>query len=255
MKAEIPPPYPNPTILEAICEFHFTSNDESLRSWDGKWYGRLHSKLGENYDMEPKTAKGIIISSTEGKATLGENVISMNHMLYTHKNNERLIQLAPWTLTINEIGQYSSWQSFLAHIEHAWKALYSIMGSLQIKRIGMRYINLIPRVSEDSVGDWINKNDLFPKRILDQRKDFFLRCEIPHSENMRIIITLTEQQTNFAIKPIIFDIDTFIIKNQNGGNWIEINNSLSLLHNVIRKEFDDSQTTKLNAYLNQKKEN
>jgi uncharacterized protein (TIGR04255 family) len=248
-------PYPNPTILEAICEFHFTSNEETLKNWDGKWFGRLHSKLGENYDMEPKTAKGIIISTTQGKTTLDENVMSINQMLYTHKTNEHLIQLAPWTLTINEIGQYSCWQSFLVHIELAWKSLFSVIGSLQIKRIGMRYINLIPRTYEDSVGEWINKNDLFPKRILDQRKDFFLRCEIPNSENMRLIVTLTEQQTDSDIKPIIFDIDTFIIKNQDGENWNEINNSLSLIHSMIRKEFDDSQTNKLKDYLNQAPKN
>lgn len=250
MTVEISYPYPNPTILEAICEFHFTCIEES-KNWDGKWYGHLHSILGENYDMEPKTAKSVFISSNQGKATLGENAIPLNQMIYTHKNTEHLIQLAPWVLTVNEIGKYKSWQTFLGHIEHAWKSLISIIGSLQIKRIGMRYINRIPRTSQDAVGDWINKNDLFPKRILDQKKDFFFRCELPNSNNTRLIVTLTEEEMDLSIKPIIFDIDTFIVKSQDGDKWNEIKESLITLHSAIRKEFDESQTNKLKSYLNQ----
>lgn len=245
--------FPNPTIVEALCEFQFSCLD-AQNNWDGKWYGRLHSKLGESYDMEPKTAKGIIIqNSNYGASTLSENLISINQMIYKHKTKEKLIQIAPWILTINEIGHYTGWNSFLDHIEYAWTALASVITPVQIKRIGMRYINRIPRTSaNESVGDWINKNDIFPNRLLIQNKDFFFRCEIPYNA-IRIIVTVTEEQTNVAIKPIIFDIDTFMVK-QHDNIWSDIKKTLSSLHSVIRKEFDVSQTERLQAYLRESSE-
>ena len=214
MKTEYSTFFPNPTIIEAICEFHFARADDSQSNWDGKWFGRLHSELGTDYEMEPKTARGLILQATNvGIPTLSENLISINQMLYKHKANNRLIQLSPWLLAINEIGHYRGWESFLKHIEHGWKSLSAIIDPINISRIGMRYINRIPRDSaEETVGDWINKNDMLPKRVLSQHADFFLRCELPLSEDTKIIFTVTEEQTNSPVKPIIFDIDAVMTK-------------------------------------------
>lgn len=243
--------FPNPTIIEAICEFHFMDKDGSQISWDGKWFGRLHSMLGEEYDMEPKIAQGVIVQPTnQGKSILSENSILMNQMLYKHITKNRLIQLSPWLLAINEIGKYPGWNSFLEHIKLAWHALASIIDGIQLKRIGMRYINRIPRISDNPVCDWLHNDDLFPKRILNQRKDFFLRCEIPEKDDIRTIITLTEEQIKNEIKPIIFDIETFMITNKES-NWLKIKNFLYSLHNIIRNEFDNSLTNRLKEYLTQ----
>lgn len=251
MKTEDTLPFPNPTTIEAICEFHFNSQGNAQKNWDGKWYGRLHSALGADYEMEPKTAKGVIVqASNDGKPTLSENLISINQMLYKHKFKDQLIQLAPWLLAINEIGHYPGWKLFLDHIEHGWQSLSSVIDPLNVTQIGIRYINRIPKESpEEPVGDWINKNDMFPKRILVQCRDFFLRCEIPLAEEIKMVITVTEEQTNAIIKPIIFDIDAKISK-KHDSDWSEIKNSLNLLHKYIREEFDNSQTEKLKAYLN-----
>lgn len=248
MKTEKHISYPNPAIIEAICEFHFVYQEDAQNNWDGKWYGRLHSKLGEDYEMEPKIAKGVIVQTTnDAKATLYENLIPINQMLYKHKTKDQLIQLAPWILTVNEIGHYSGWKTFLEHIEYALKALFSTIDPIQVRRIGMRYINRIPKTSHaETVGDWINNNDLLPKCLLTQQKNFFFRCEIPQTDDIRMIVTVTEEQINEEIKPIIFDIDTLMIKDN--GN---INNSLTLLHNIIRNVFDHSLTEKFENFLKQ----
>ncbi len=148
--------FPNTSIVEAICEFHFTSNDLTQSDWDGRWYGRLHSKLGENYEMEPKTSKGLIVqTSSHGKSTLKENLVPLKQMLYRHKTIDKLIQLAPWLLTINEIGNYPSWKVFLDHNEYAWKSLTPFIELIEIKSIGLRYINRIqkPETGSQDVRD------------------------------------------------------------------------------------------------------
>lgn len=101
------------------------------------------------------------------------------------------------------------------------------------------------------MGDWINKNEMLPKRILSQHKDFFLRSEVSIADDLKIIMTVIEEQTNALIKPIIFDIDTVMTKNHTSG-WEQIEKSLCLLHKHIREEFDNSLTDKLKSYLNKK---
>jgi hypothetical protein len=104
MKTKESPLFPNPTVIEAICEFHFVCSEDSTNNWDGKWYGHLFSALGTDYEMEPKTARGIIVqTSNVGPPISNEGLFSINQMLYKHKNKNQLIQLAPWLLAINEI--------------------------------------------------------------------------------------------------------------------------------------------------------
>lgn len=251
MSTDIHTTYPNSTIVEAICELHFTCLKNPL-NWDGKWYGRLHSKVGVEYEMEPKTAKGFMVQAVnQNRPSLSENQVLLNQMIYKHRTKNQLIQLAPWTLTVNMIGPYQGWNSFVEHIKHSWLSLSSIIDSVQVTRMGMRYINRIPKnAANEKVGEWFLKSDLLPERLLTQKNDYFFRCEIPQTENSRIIVTLTEEQTDLPIKPIIFDIDTFTVQTHHE-TWEQIYNDISQLHNAIRHEFDSSLTEKLKSYLNQ----
>lgn len=255
MKSKYSDSFPNPTVIEAICEFHFSSKAVPKNSWEGKWCGRLHSQLGDDYEMEPQTAKGLSVqTSSSGESTFVEDVIPLNKMLYKHKKKSQLVQLSPWLLAVNEIGLYPGWHTFLEHIKHSWNALSSTIDAIQITRIGMRYINRIPKKSPtETLGEWINNNDILPKRILTQDKDFFLRCEFPVREDVKLIITLTEEQINSAIKPIIYDID-IVMNKIHENKWEVLSESLNFLHNLIREEFDASQTEKLKSFLNQTQE-
>lgn len=245
--------YSNPTIIEALCVIHFSPTN-SASKWDGKLYGHFLAKLGEEYDMEPKKAPGSLVIQNTG---MGEPVVSresllLDQMIYRHKNIQQLVQLAPWVLTVNQIGKYESWAAFEQHIKYVWNVLASVVEHSEIKRIGMRYINRLPRQEKkEKVGDWIQNTGLVPNRILEQNKNFFFRCEIPENDHTQFILTLAEERCDKSILPIIFDLDitsTKILPMQ----WEQVMTELNCLHKAIRREFDQSLSEKYINHLYQK---
>ncbi len=190
--------FPNSTIIEALCEFHFTSGEKaSNEEWNGKWFGRLLTELGKEYDMEPKLMSGVQVqTSIGGQSIVLSQPVAVAHMIYRHKNGSHLIQLTPWKLTINEIGKYDGWEIFFQHIQHAWSSLSKIVDSLGVSRIGMRYINKIPRTNvQESIGDWIKDTGLVPSDVLEQKTNFSYRCELQKSEEMKLILALAEDRS------------------------------------------------------------
>lgn len=80
----------------------------------------MHSKLGKDYEMEPKTAKSFILQTSNQEMQLvSQSSVPVNQMVFKNKTKDQVIQLAPWLLTVNEIGRYSNWETFLKHIEYA----------------------------------------------------------------------------------------------------------------------------------------
>ena len=91
--------FPYSTIIEALCEFHFTpasTGDE----WEGKWFGRLLTELGKEYDMEPKIISGIQVQTAIDGQTVSSQPVATGHMIYQHRSGSHLIQLTPWKLTV-----------------------------------------------------------------------------------------------------------------------------------------------------------
>lgn len=250
-KKSLGDPFPNPTIIEALCELHFTSSDNaSPESWDGKWFGRLLTELGAKYDMEPKVGEKIQIQSSSGQTKVSRQSVPMEHMIYRSKDGSHLFQLTPWKLTINEI-KYERWDNFFDHIRHGWNCLSTIINSVGFVRIGMRYINKIPRKSEEeTVGSWISDNQLIPKKILDQKKNFFYRSELEEKTDTKLILTIAE---DISSKPspssLIFDIDVVAIKKFKP-SWDSLSIEINDIHDEIRKVFDNSRTEKYTNYLN-----
>lgn len=90
-------PYPNHTIIEALCELHFTSNGSSLdEDWDGRWFGRLLNNLGQNYDMEPKLTGGFQVQSLGGQTKISSKTSA--HMIYLCKTALILFSYLPGNL-------------------------------------------------------------------------------------------------------------------------------------------------------------
>ena len=242
--------YPNSTIIEALCELHFTSGgNASDEVWDGKWFGRLLTELGQKYDMEPKLMSRVQVQSSGDQTKISSQAIpAMAHMIYRCKNGSYLIQLSPWKLTINEL-KYENWDTFSKHIQHAWISLSKIIDAIGLKRIGMRYINKIPRATaEESVGSWINDTRLVPNSLLEQKKNFFYRNELQKSDDTKLILVIAEE-TSTSPPSLIFDIDIISLKELNG-DWNFISAEIDNIHKQIREVFDSSCTEKYTKFLN-----
>lgn len=248
-KKLLPPTFPNPTIVEAICQIRFSpSQGVNETGWEGTWFGHFLMKLGDMFEMEPKLASTFkFVSSSPGSVT----ATSETCMLYRHRDKKFLFQLSPWCLTINELGRDQSWALFLNHIQEAWTALFEIMASLNIERIGLRYINRIPRGSpEEQVGEWLKNTDILPKRLLAQSKGYFFRTEIMEKQDQTLILSVAEEQSAHDTRPIILDLDAVSME-KIAADWGSLESQLEALHDIVRREFDHARTAKYTAFLNQ----
>lgn len=112
----------------------------------------------------------------------------------------------------------------------------------------MRYINKIPRTSEEElVGAWINDIGLVSKRILEQKNNFFYRSELQLRDFTKLILTLAEEATSTP-SSLIFDIDVVSIK-ECSADWNVLSGEILQIHNEIREVFDKSQTEKYTQFL------
>ncbi len=243
--------FPNPTIVEAICEIRFSPPAKET-GWDGIWFGKFLKKLGDMFEMEPKLASTFRLVNSPGSLTATTETYPINHMLYRHHDNKFLFQLSPWCLTINEVSRYQSWTHFLSHIQEAWTALCEIIEGCNIERIGLRYINRIPRSSsQEQIGEWLKSTDMFPSRLLKQSEGYFFRSEIMEKGDRTLILSVAEERSTNEIRPIILDIDAVCME-KTPAHWDSLKSELEDLHNMVRREFDNARTDKYTEFLNQK---
>jgi uncharacterized protein (TIGR04255 family) len=240
----------DPAIVQAICQIQ-CSPRESSEGWDGKWFGRFLTALGSDYDMEPITTPGFVVqNNAQGAPKIIQDPVATNQMLYRHKNQKYFIQLAPWTITISHVHSYDGWETFENQLIFIWTTLYSVINPSTITRVGMRYINRIPRLPGEKVNDWIRPTDLIPNRIVSQTTKFYFRCEVPEDDKSKLILGIAEEQSGVPVLPIIFDLDAITIKNIPADSR-SLAPVLNYLHGVIRVEFDHSITPKYKNRLNQ----
>jgi len=253
IKREIQTPY----IAEALCELHFrpirkpeTKEATQETSWEPKWFGKMLQQLGDEYDLEPALVKMTqIISSPNKKPEVSKTQSSLNRMIYKHTDGIHLFQLSPGVLSINEVGSYPGWTTFSTHIETAWSTFSTVVSDFEVTRIGLRYINRIPRSNEaEKVGHWLSNKAWLPPRLEEQKNEFFFRFDAKINEHKRLKLTVIEEQSTLPVAPLIFDLDV-IIFNLALNSWAEISKEINNLHTTIRDEFDESLTEHYQKFI------
>jgi uncharacterized protein (TIGR04255 family) len=207
------PTYPNPTIREAVCEIHFRLSPGE--EWQASIPGELFKHIQEEFPVfEPVSQMGIQLEM--GPGDFGQRVIPGRHRIrYKHHTRNLLIQLAENIITVNELPEYPGWKQMRNDVLDTWEKLTKIVKAVSIERIGLRYINHIPRVSgEEKAGDWLSENDHIAKSVLDSLPGFFSRIEIRKNEHHRRIVTVGELKESKDAENgvIILDIDCIVEK-------------------------------------------
>ncbi len=233
-----------PMIAEALCELHFSvkSSQEKDPYWDPRWFGKILQQLGSKYDLEPAQGKMMRIHTEPGqKMSISEvhTPLPENRMIYKHHDKSHLFQLSPQILTVNIINDYPGWETFLQYINTGWENL-SKLGHIEVNRVGLRYINRIPR-SENSknVEHWLLNEDWLPQELRKQSENFIFKFEREVNSNLFLKINLSEEFSETSPSPILFDLDAISFK-KSLSDWVQINSEIKRLHDIIRDKFDSS---------------
>ena len=238
--------YPRPVVAEALCELHFVLPQG--KEWDGGLFGEFYRAVqGEYPKMEPRSE--IALGGRTFPGGLRQDLLAGFRMIYRHKDRPHLVQLASSVVTVNELAPYPGWGAFLKDIEGAWRRAQGILDAKSVRRIGLRYINRIPRKNpKERVSSWLKSSVFYPEYVLEQRNRFFSRLECALDGGNRVIVNLAEASEEGGARPIVFDIDA-ILEEETGVEWDDLERRLEDLHDRIWEVFSSGLTPRLEGFM------
>jgi uncharacterized protein (TIGR04255 family) len=243
--------FSNPTIAEALCEIHFDCDPDQNPSTD-KIFKTLKNELSADYpSVTEQQIKQFQAAITELGISVDESKSSTTRLIFKHKERNHMVQFLPNILTINEMKQYPGWDLFLKDVFRGWRALNEGFSLIFPKRIGLRYINLVPRRNlSEPLSVWLKRSDYYPNAILNSCTGFLARNEFNLQKNVRLIITISEPLQNALQGNFIFDIDVLCSLEKKIVDWREVEYHLEKMHSLIWEVFSTSLTEKYETLLN-----
>ena len=237
-------PYPRSTISEALCEIHFLSNEK----YNQKKIDELKNILKDSYpDVNEEPIKYYHAVIEENRLSVKEE--TTQRTIFKHRERNHLLQIFPNMLTINEIGQYPNWDVFIDDIQLGYKSIKKVFSISRVDRVGLRYINLIPRKNrEEALFNWLNTNKYYPDGILNNTKGFLSKCEFGLQNHHKLIVTISESLQNDSLGNIVFDIDVISTSFQQT-DYESLRIHLDGLHAIASDVFHSSISQKYLAFL------
>lgn len=235
--------FSNPTIREALCEIHFTLPEGVV--WDSAIYGRFFKHVeGEFPELEPVTSAGLQMQLPSGRVGF---LPPHSRMRYKHASRNLLLQLSEGIITVNLLPKYGGWTQMQADIALAWSWTKDIVMPTGIARIGLRYINFIPKANKDEVpGDWLAPNAYVASAVLASQPGFLSRAEVHSTRQRKAIVTVGEAVEG---ERSMLVLDTDCIEEAEKDQSLELQPTISLLHDTAWQIFSSFLTTRLKAFL------
>lgn len=141
----MPKKYKISPIIEAICEFKFSTDTQ----WDLTVPGLIFEKIHDRY---PKKAERNIQNIELEKTDTGmqQKVSVDQYIQFSMEDDKTLVLAGPRTLIARRLGPYTSWEDFKPEIDRAYNTLSDVIDIKGFQRIGLRYVNKIV-IPEDDV--------------------------------------------------------------------------------------------------------
>jgi uncharacterized protein (TIGR04255 family) len=234
------PSYPNPLIVEAVCEIQFELSEEN--PWKPSLFGDFYRNVqGEYPEMEPLQGVGVQLQvSPQG---LG--------MRFRHAERPLFLQLEETSLIVNFLAPYPGWERVVRDVMDAWRHAVQVLSPSAVTRIGLRYINRIEQSSsKDRPGDWIKPNDYVAAEVLNSKPGFLSRAEARTTEYDTTLVTLGDQPPDdlSIYGAIIFDIDR-ITNRVLPAKEQELEQEVTRLHEDVWQVFSSAKSERLEALL------
>ena len=239
------PTYPFPTIKEALCEIHFGLREGE--TWRSAIFGEFFNAVQADFpEMEPVQQYGFQLLA--GPTAFEHKVIPPRQMVrYTHKDRKLLMQLAEGTLTVNILPVYEGWQTMQKSVLDAWGRVMEVIRPSIVRRIGLRYIDFIPRERpEETPGDWLRESEYLPKAVLRSLTGFLSRTEMKMDPETRLVVALGEAEDQPPA--VVLDVDC-IVEKQMGTDTDSIARETQRLHDLESEVFFASLTPRLERKL------
>lgn len=200
--------FANPPINEAIFDIKL----ELPEGIDINIIESFYEKIKKDYptkqvnnqgqvSFEMKPGEKPVINSTEGQ----------NGFVYKSIDGTKIIQTRKDGFTFNKLKPYTNWSDFSKEAFYLWNNYVQIFHPAKIKRIALRYINLIELpIGIKSFKEYFSTVPEISSQLPQVLQEFFLRLVVPFNGTNAIITqTIDNSKLNDKFIPYIFDIDVF----------------------------------------------
>ena len=132
--------YKKPPLVEAVCEFVLAPGS----GWDLTTPGLLYEGLKGDYPIkEPHSGNELRLAETPGG--LGQELMPIQRMRFVSPDRRALVQagFSESLLSVHCFAPYPGWELFRPRISQAFDLMCAAIGTYDLERIGLRYINRI----------------------------------------------------------------------------------------------------------------
>ena len=202
--------YQKPPIAEAVCEIRYSSED-----WDPTIPGRMQERLSGRYDGKPQEQRLLQADMRHVDAPDGPGVeiqgLQQNRIQLRDLSEKRILSIAENAISVSDLEPYSGWEAFYGRIEEAIRMYHELVPSLNVTRIGIRYINRIS-VSEDPVNlsDYFRVSPQLPDGLNVKMYAFQSRSESRYEDGPGLTVTFASSEGAF-----ILDLDAWLDSEEN----------------------------------------
>jgi uncharacterized protein (TIGR04255 family) len=244
------PSYPNPQIAEAVCEFRFSLQPGA--PWQATSLGELFKVLQPTYpQLEPVTEQSVELIIAPDGIPVQKMGASRVRFKMRHASQPFILMITEGVFNVNALAPYPGWATFKAELEAVWPHFIHVINPAALHQIGMRYINRIPRSTDDeSAGMWLRESDYVPRAVLGSGPGYVARVEVQADALNRRMITIAHDVSSQP-GALIFDIDC-VWKHDAASAWNDVDPELERLHENVWEIFNEAKAEKLDELLSRR---
>ncbi len=206
--------YKNPPIEEALCEFHFLSEQD----WDPTIPGKLQTKFGDKYTGKPREQRvfEVGLEVQRGKSSNLRYGEGLARVQLVTKDGKRLVGVGLNVLSIHMLRPYQDhqdnsargWDEFLPRISEALDAYWKVAEPKGVCRIGIRYINkIVPPQEAVKVGSYLRCALPEVSGLPDCLRNFVSRAEYTYPDGIRLILSQRSVNEPKDHRGFLLDLD------------------------------------------------
>lgn len=247
------PSYPNPQLVEALCEIHLRLS--AADPWKPTKPGAFFKAVQDTYpEIEPITQQGVQLVIGSDSSPQPQLLPPRISFRLKHRERPLLLQVSEQMFTINALRPYPGWVSVKSELQQVWPLVLEIIRPEAITRIGIRYINrVVRRTSEEKPGYWLKLCEFIPSALLESGPGYQMRLQSNVGNNGRFVLTIAHDpsDTKEMHGAMLFDIDR-ITERAIEPTWSELDAIVETVHEEIWQMFESAKGAHLDELLHGK---
>lgn len=240
--------YRNPPIVEAVCEFRFSSDTP----WDHDLPDRFYDAVRDHFPIRESRKGQSLEIKTKPAGIEGHRLETVDIPVFLGKDRKMLIQFGQRGLSIHCLRPYPSWEVFGPTIRQTYEAISSLTDIRGFDRIGLLYVDKIEIPGEEiMLEDYFTFYPHLGEGLPQEVENFMVGCDFTYKDRdicrLKLTQAMPERPDTLAY---LLTTDYFLarkdtVKPDDAYAWVEE------AHTEVKALFKGCITKKLEAIFDQ----